>query len=90
VKAQIAFKLPSLHETRVIESEMHVTDSIRNYDMIVGRDLLQELGIVLHFGDLTIAWDHAITPMKNHDSIEHNDIVAIDSKVQPLLMQPTG
>jgi O-succinylbenzoate synthase len=46
--------------------------------MIVGRDLLQELGIVLHFGDITIAWDHAITPMKNHHSIEHNDIVAID------------
>jgi hypothetical protein len=57
---------------------MHATDSISNYDMILGRDLLQELCIVLHFGDLTIAWGHAITPMKNHDSIEHNDIVAID------------
>jgi Retroviral aspartyl protease len=39
-KAQIAFKLPSLHETQVIESEMRVTDSISNYDMIVGRDLI--------------------------------------------------
>jgi hypothetical protein len=48
--------------------------------MIVGRDLLQELSIVLHFGDLRIAWEHAITPMKNHDLIENNDIVAIDSK----------
>jgi hypothetical protein len=59
---------------------MHVTDSISNYDMIVRRDLLQELGIVLHFGDLTLAWDHAIAPMKNHDSLEHNVIVAIDSE----------
>jgi Retroviral aspartyl protease len=50
IKAQIAFKLPALHETQVIESDMHVTDSISNYDMIVERDLFQELGIVLHFG----------------------------------------
>jgi hypothetical protein len=73
----------------VIESEMHVTDSISNYDMIVGRDLLQELGIVLHFGDLTIAWDPAITSMKNNDSIEHNDIAAIDSE-SPAIVDTTN
>jgi hypothetical protein len=28
-------KLPTLHETRTIETEMHVTNSINNYDMIV-------------------------------------------------------
>jgi hypothetical protein len=53
VKTTVTFKLPTLHETRTIETEMHVTNS-NNYDMIVGRDLLQELGIVLHFADQTI------------------------------------
>jgi hypothetical protein len=63
----------------MIESKIPVTDFINNYGMIVGHDMLQELGIVLHFGDLAIAWDHAITAMKNHNSIEHNNIVAVDS-----------
>jgi Reverse transcriptase (RNA-dependent DNA polymerase)/Retroviral aspartyl protease len=79
-KAKVAFKLPTLHASRVIETMMHVTDTISNYDMIIGRDLLQELGIVLHFGDQTIAWDNALTPMKNHASISNNDLVATESE----------
>jgi hypothetical protein len=48
--------------------------------MIVGRDMLQELGIIIHFGALAIAWDH--------DSIEHNDIEAFDSK-SPAIVDTT-
>jgi hypothetical protein len=44
VKTNITFKLPTLHETCTIETEMHVTNSIDNYDMIVGQDLLWDLG----------------------------------------------
>jgi Retroviral aspartyl protease len=50
VKTTITFKFPTLHETRTIETEIHVANSINIYDMIVGH-LLQELGIVLHFDD---------------------------------------
>jgi hypothetical protein len=32
--------------------------------MIIGRDLLQDLGINLHFKDQTIEWDKMIIPMK--------------------------
>jgi hypothetical protein len=64
----------------VIETMMHVTDTISNYDMIIGRDLLQEPGIMLHFGDQTIAWDNALTPMKNHALISYNDLVATESE----------
>ncbi len=38
------------------------------YDMIVGRDLLRELGIVLDFQNETIGWEGASIPMKPHDS----------------------
>jgi hypothetical protein len=50
------------------KTEMHVTYSIKNYEMIVGQDLLQEIGILLHFADQTIVWDHASTLMKNYQS----------------------
>jgi hypothetical protein len=80
VKTTVTFKLPTLHEAQTIETEIHVTNSINNYHMIVGQDLLQELGIVLHFADQTIVWDHATMAMKNNQSLQSNDIVAIESE----------
>jgi Retroviral aspartyl protease len=88
VKTTVTFKLPTLHETRTIETEMHVTNSINNYDMIVGQDLLQELGIVLHFADQTIVWDQARTPMKSYQSLPSNDIVAMESE-SPAVVKAT-
>jgi DNA-binding transcriptional regulator YhcF (GntR family) len=56
--------------------------------MIVGRDLLQELGIVLHFADQTIVWGHASTSMKNYQPLESNDIVAMVSE-SPAVVKAT-
>ena len=37
--------LPELHEKQMITWKMHVTISDLNYDMIIGRHLLSELGM---------------------------------------------
>ena len=66
-QTQVTFSLPSLHEKRTIESLMHVTPKLQNYDMILGRDLLQELGIILNFQDNSIQWEHAVAPMQSTD-----------------------
>lgn len=65
-ETEIVFTLPLLHETKEIKTMMHVAPSIANYDMIIDRDLLHDLGIVLDFSNHTIAWDHAIAPMTNY------------------------
>jgi gag-polyprotein putative aspartyl protease len=65
-RAEISFKLPTLHEKRVITSKVHVTSQLNNYDMILGRDLLQDLGIVLNFKDNTIVWDDSIIAMQGN------------------------
>jgi hypothetical protein len=39
--------------------------SSRTYGMIIGRDLLRELGILLHFNDETVTWDSDTIPMKD-------------------------
>jgi len=70
------FSLPTLHEKRVVESLMHVTPRLENYDMILGRDLLQELGIILNFQDNSIHWDHAVSPMRNSDKQTNYNIQA--------------
>ena len=66
------FVLPEFHPQRVIEWKFNVTNMTMNYDMILGRDILDELGFQIDFGSRTITWDEVSVPMKNIDS-EFND-----------------
>ena len=81
-QSTIIFSLPTLHEKRTIETVVHVSKNLENYDMIMGRDLLQELGIILNFQDATIQWEHGICPMKSTDKKTTYQINAaiVDSK----------
>jgi RNase H-like domain found in reverse transcriptase/Reverse transcriptase (RNA-dependent DNA polymerase)/Integrase zinc binding domain/Retroviral aspartyl protease len=82
--AVVAFKIPVLHESRVIQSDMHVVPHMGKYDIIIGRDLLQDLGIILNFKDKTIQWEHGSVPMPSNYSASH-DIVNIDSESQSII-----
>jgi Retroviral aspartyl protease len=62
-KGQLIFS--KLFKGRTIPCELHLSDTMTSYDVIVGRDILQALGITLNFADLTIEWDGASTPMKS-------------------------
>ena len=48
-----------------IEWDFHVTKSMGAYDMIIGRDMLEDLGIDIRFSDKTIEWDDHTVPFKN-------------------------
>ena len=67
-KTVIRFMLPELHEKRIIEYKVHVTDTESRYDMIMGRDLLSTLGITLNFQNESIIWDETVIPMKDMDA----------------------
>ena len=56
-KVKTEFCIPELHDNRMITWDMHVADDLGNYDMIIGRDVLTDLGIDLCFSDETIIWD---------------------------------
>jgi len=60
--------MPEFHEHRIIEHKLHVAPDIINYDMIMGRDLLEELGIDISFKNMSITWDDVSIPMKNVDA----------------------
>jgi hypothetical protein len=48
----------------------HVDDrseSSSTYDIILGRDLLGELGIIMNFNDYMVTWDTDNIPMKDRD-----------------------
>ena len=50
----VEFTLPELQRQAMIRHNVHVTDNHMNYDMIIGQDLLEELGIDLKVSTKTI------------------------------------
>jgi len=62
VKAQ--FTIPELHDDRLIEWKLHVAEKLGNYDMIIGRDILEFLKIDIKFSERQITWDHHELPFK--------------------------
>ena len=62
--ARVQFKLPEFFDDRAVEYNVHLTETLKNYDMIIGRDLLSELGIDINFSNSTCSWEHSVIPMK--------------------------
>jgi hypothetical protein len=69
----VTFSLPefNLKKQMCISWAFHVYDrseSSSTYDMIMGRDLLGESGIIMNFNDHTVSWDTDTIPMKDRDT----------------------
>ena len=74
-KCLVNFTLPALHEHRVITWNCYVDKSDQkscNYDLIIGRDLMLEVGIDVCFSTAEIKWDNASTPMQSVDKLDKN------------------
>ena len=80
-KTKIEFSLPELHERRVITKTMHVTPNHMGYDMIIGRDLLEDLGIDIKFSTSSILWDFAEIPMRPRQATVAEAYEINDSKL---------
>ena len=61
--------LPEFYRSRHMNKiTMKICHQECRYDMIIGRDLLNELGIVLNFNDKTITWEKAQIIMRTYPS----------------------
>ena len=68
-KAELQFMLPEFYQDRVLTWDIYVTDRpLGNYDMIIGRDLMGELGFQLKFDTMEVAWNQIAIPMKPIDA----------------------
>jgi hypothetical protein len=74
----IKFYLPEFSTQESIKWKFHVDTSIQTvksrYDMIIGRDLLQELPLDIKFSDQTLSWQEVTIPMKISDEINGQNI----------------
>ena len=77
-RALVEFKLPEFSNSRTIGAKVHVDDMTNpdnaQYDMIMGTDLLESLGIDLLFSKKLVTWDDLQIPMKNRGTITDRDI----------------
>jgi transposase InsO family protein len=66
---RLEFSLPELQANRKIDKSFHIVDiPLKNYDMIIGRDLITSLQLDVKGSNLTIQWDDAAIPWRNIDS----------------------
>jgi len=69
-KCKCKIMLPEFHKHRVIEWEMYVDESSSSlsssYDMIIGRDLMESIGLDLLFSENLMRWDNATVPMRDN------------------------
>ena len=61
---KIILKLPELNQSAEIYTKCHLTDKSLNYNLILGRDILHELGIIFNFKNKTITWQEVSILMK--------------------------
>ena len=72
------FKPPEFSTTRDISWAIHADEKTNpqkaSCDLIMGTDLMKELGIDIHFSDKRVEWDGVEVPMRSrrstHDHIE--------------------
>ena len=64
---KVQFALPEFDTQKIIEWTMHVDDSATSnlYDMIIGTDLMTELGITINFAEQIMMWDSSTAPLKD-------------------------
>jgi hypothetical protein len=53
------------------------SESSSTYDMIMGRDLLEELGIIMNFNDHKVTWDTDTIPRKDRDTYTLSSVEAL-------------
>jgi len=82
-QVDIEFALPELSPSATIKATVHVHPAkITRYDMIIGRDMLTELGIDVLFSTSTIEWGrmNASIPMKPYDFVLNEDVYIAESE----------
>ena len=67
------FTLPEFHTKQWITWKAFVTPHKMQYDLIIGRDLVSQLGIILDFKENNIVWDIMLVCMKSPNAHSPQD-----------------
>ena len=74
---EVQMKLLDFSSSRTVKWKFHVdtkaTSKQENYDMIIGKDLMQELGLDVKYSNLSLQWDQLEVPMREFGELRHRD-----------------
>ena len=89
-KGMVDFRFPELDDKKIITWVCHVDDTHTredlSYDMIIGMDLMTELGICVDTKDKVVVWNDHTTPLRERGAI--SDHAAIMEAVHHMAMEP--
>jgi Reverse transcriptase (RNA-dependent DNA polymerase)/RNase H-like domain found in reverse transcriptase len=83
-KCLARFTFPDLDQGKDIEWTVHVDPSshkLSQYDMIIGRDLMEELGIDILFSEGVIRWNNSTIPMRDPAMLLDDNIDAFEQEI---------
>ena len=72
--------LPELSNSAQFTIKAHVAEAKTNYDLIIGRDVLSQLGIISNFKERLITWNDAHVEMRPFDVNQQDHFFIQDSK----------
>ena len=78
-RGTLKLRLPELNPSAELKVVCHVTNRQSNYKIILGRDVLSELGIVLDFKRRVISWNESEAQMKPFESTSKTHFSISDS-----------
>jgi hypothetical protein len=79
-----SFSFPELHANKQIEKSLHVVEQgLLRYDMIIGQDLITDLGLDTKGSDLSICWDDAAIPWRDMDATLNDAFLSYSPTHQP-------
>jgi hypothetical protein len=53
----------------LLEYNLNIANTLVGYDIIIGHDILEDLGVVMDFKQKISIWDHQECPFKEHDAM---------------------
>lgn len=77
------FALPEFFKNREIKWTMYVdeTTNLSRYDMIIGRDLMTELGMDIKFSTGEMTWDNASIPLRDIKCLDDENIDKLENEI---------
>ena len=78
IKAKVIFS--ELQPDKVIKWDQHIAKTLGSYDMIIGQDILQFLGIDIKFSTMTVEWNNQSIPFRDVTSTSQQSFYIKESK----------
>ena len=85
MRKKLKFKLDEFSSSKVVQWDFNIANPNHDigYDMIIGRDLLIELGIIIDFKQKTMTWAEATIAMPQYDFQQKSEISSLEYENEP-------